>query len=77
MTRWGAGGLTVQWDQTSDVAGLTTKLRNAGVPTEVRTGLSARFVLLPRIGAGVQEPDRMLTRPLFDDHSGRSRGSWT
>lgn len=43
----GSVELTVQWEQLENVGGLATKLRQAGVPTEVRSGAPARFCAAP------------------------------
>ncbi|MFY1696387.1 hypothetical protein [Solwaraspora sp. WMMA2101] len=39
----GSVGLMVDWDRLNDPAGLAADLRQAGVPTELRTGLPERF----------------------------------
>ncbi|MDG4768370.1 hypothetical protein O7632_30395 [Solwaraspora sp. WMMD406] len=39
----GSVELIVEWDRLDDPAGLAADLRQAGVPTEVRTGLPERF----------------------------------
>ncbi|BCL12444.1 hypothetical protein GCM10017556_01830 [Micromonospora sagamiensis] len=43
----GSVELTVRWEQLDDVDGLVTTLRKAGVPTEVRSGMPARFCAAP------------------------------
>jgi hypothetical protein len=43
----GSVELTVRWEQLGNVGGLAARLRAAGVPTEVRSGMPARFCAGP------------------------------
>ncbi|MEU7589507.1 hypothetical protein AB0A95_24815 [Micromonospora sp. NPDC049230] len=43
----GAVELTVRWEQLDDVGGLAATLRDAGVPTELRSGVPASFCAPP------------------------------